>query len=73
MAVHTPHLQSREPVRGGALLPIFTVALLVAILPIVLVGVHPTVVTLVAALGTIIAFAIGLIALVGRMIGPDQH
>ena len=69
----TSHLDPTDTEQGGALLPIFTVALLVAIVPIILVGLAPSVGTLALALGTIIAFTGGIIALLGRLIGPEEH
>lgn len=72
MAVHTAPRHTPDST-GDSLLPTFAVALVVAILPIVAVGVVGTTLTLVAALGTIIAFTAGIAWLLSRMIGPEEH
>ncbi len=62
-----------EAPSGGALLPIFTIAFLLAMIPIVAVVASSSVLALVIALAVIIAFTGGLIVLLGRMIGPEEH
>ena len=56
-----------------ALLPIFALAVVVATVAISAVVAAPTTFTLILALSTVIGFAAGLVALLGRLIGPDQH
>lgn len=56
-----------------ALLPIFALAVVVATVAISAVVAAPTTFTLILALFTVIGFAAGLVALLGRLIGPDQH
>jgi VIT1/CCC1 family predicted Fe2+/Mn2+ transporter len=70
----TSHLDPRgDSTSGGALLPIFTTAFLLAMIPIVVVVASDSVLAVVVALTVIVAFTGGLIALLGRMIGPDEH
>ena len=73
MAAHSESRNARRPVDGGVLLPIFTLALCVAILPIVAVGVVASTFTLVLALAVLIAFTAGIVALVVGMLGPDDR
>jgi hypothetical protein len=56
-----------------ALLPIFALAVVVATVAISAVVASPTTFTLVLALSTVIGFAAGLVALLSRLIGPEQH
>ncbi len=70
----TSHLDpTGEGPSGGALLPIFTAAFLLAMIPIVIVVASGSVLAVVIALAVIVAFTGGLIVLLGRMIGPDEH
>jgi uncharacterized membrane protein len=72
MAVHSTPNQTPDSI-GDRLLTTFAVALVIAIVPIVAVGLLETTVALVAALGTIVAFTAGIVWLLGRMIGPEDH
>ncbi len=72
MAVHTAPRHTPDPT-GDRLLSTFAVALVVAMGPIVAVGLVGTTLALVAALGTIVAFTAGIAWLLGRMIGPEEH
>jgi hypothetical protein len=56
-----------------ALLPIFALAVVIATVAICAVVVAPGTFTLVLALSTVIGFAAGLVVLLGRLIGPEQH
>jgi hypothetical protein len=58
---------------GAGLLPLFSLAVVVATVVISLVVVLPTMVTMVVALATVIGFAAGLVVMLGRLIGPDEH
>ena len=72
MAAHTePH--TVEPPAGAGLLPIFSIAVVVATAVIALVIALPTTVTMVVALSTVIVFAAGLVVLLGRLIGPEER
>jgi hypothetical protein len=55
-----------------SLLPVFTVATLLAIVPIALVGVVGSWAMVAVAVAMVVAFAAGLVALLGRMI-EDGH
>jgi hypothetical protein len=54
------------------LMPIFGIATIIATVAICLVIAFPSVVTLVVALATVIGFATGIVALLGRVIGPED-
>jgi hypothetical protein len=56
-----------------ALLPIFALAVVVATVAISAVVAAPSTFTLILALLTVIGFAAGLVVLLGRLIGPEQH
>jgi hypothetical protein len=56
-----------------ALLPIFALAVVVATVAISAVVAAPGTFTLILALSTVVGFAAGLVALLGRLIGPEQH
>ena len=56
-----------------ALLPIFALAVVIATVAISAVVAAPGTFTLVLALSTVIGFAAGLVVLLGRLIGPEQH
>lgn len=62
-----------ESQSGAGLLPLFSLAVVVATVVIALVVVEPTMVTMVVALASVIGFAAGLVVLLGRLIGPDEH
>jgi hypothetical protein len=62
--------QSDTPT-GTVLMPIFGVATIIGIVVICLMIAYPSTVTAIAALGTVIGFAAGLTAIVGRLIGPE--
>ena len=72
MAAHTDH-DMPEPATGAALLPIFEIATVIAIGAICVVVAAPSVVATVVALATVIGFGAGIVALLGRLIGPDEH
>ena len=72
MSAHADH-QTPEPTAGAALLPIFAIAVVVATIAISVVVAAPSNAALIVALSTVIAFAAGIVALLGRLIGPDEH
>jgi hypothetical protein len=71
MAAHTDH--TPEPSTGAALLPIFAVAVVVATIAICVVVAAPSTVALIVALGSVIGFGAGIVALLSRLIGPEDH
>ena len=71
MAAHTEH--TREPSSGAGLLPIFAIAVVVATIAICAVVVAPSTITLIVALGSVIGFGAGIVALLSRLIGPEEH
>ena len=64
--------QHENPV-GTLLMPIFGLATIIGIVVICLMLAYPSTVTAVAALATVIGFAAALTALLGRLIGPEDH
>jgi hypothetical protein len=72
MAAHT-ELPTSEPTTGAGLLPIFAIAVVVATVAICAVVAAPGTVTLVVALGSVIGLGAGIVALLSRLIGPDEH
>jgi len=58
---------------GTLLMPIFGLATIIGIVVICLMLAFPSTLTLIAALATVIAFASGLVTLLGRLIGPEDH
>ena len=72
MAAHVDPPHATEPV-GAALLPIFALATVIATIVIAAVVAYPSTAALIGALATVIGFAAGLVALLGRLIGPDEH
>jgi predicted exporter len=72
MAAHVDH-QDAEPTAGAALLPIFAIAVVVATIAICFVIAAPSTVALIVALGSVIGFGAGIVALLSRLIGPDEH
>jgi hypothetical protein len=73
MAAHASEPQTPESSTGAGLLPIFALAVVVAMVAISVVVVEPSTVTMIIALATVIGFAVGLVALLGRLIGPEDH
>ena len=73
MAAHAPEQPMHEQDRGAGLLPLFALAVVVATVAICAVVAAPSMVTVIVALATVIGFAAGLAALLGRLIGPEQH
>jgi hypothetical protein len=73
MAAHIDNHDTPEPAAGAALLPIFAVATVIAIGAICVVFAAPSVVATVVALATVIGFGAGIVALLGRLIGPDER
>lgn len=74
MAAHAPiHDDRPESALGAVLLPIFAVALIPAVVVISLVIALPGMVTLIAAMATVIAFTAGIVAILGRLIRPEEH
>ena len=60
-----------KPAPEFPLLAIFAALIVVAIVPIALVIAMPSMVTLIAALGTVIAFAVAITWMLARIIGPE--
>ena len=73
MAAHVTDHDAPEPAAGAALLPIFAIATVIAIGTICVVVAAPSVVATVVALATVIGFGAGIVALLGRLIGPYEH
>lgn len=72
MAAHVDP-QAHEPTTGAALLPIFALAVVVATIAICAVVAAPSTAALVIALGTVIGFGAGIVALLSHLIGPDER
>ena len=72
MAAHVDHHEP-EHTAGAALLPIFAIAVVVATIAISVVVAAPSTVALIVALSSVIGFAAGIVALLNRLIGPDEH
>ena len=72
MAAHADEHTS-EPTTGAGLLPVFALAVVVATIAICAVVAAPSTVTLVVALAAVIGFGAGIVALLGRLIGPEEH
>ena len=67
-------MNDREPApAGAALLPIFGFATIIGIVAICVLLAFPSVATVAIALVTVIAFAAVLVAVLGRLIGPEPH
>ena len=62
-----------EPATGAGLLPIFAIAVVVATIAICAVVAAPGTVTLIVALAAVIGFGAGIVALLSRLIGPEDH
>ena len=73
MTVHSTHHEMPEPTSGAALLPIFAVATVIAIVSICVVVAAPSTAATIVALTTVIGFASGITAVLGRLIGPEEH
>jgi hypothetical protein len=74
MAAHaTPEHTTPEPTAGVALLPTFALAIVAAVIAIGFVIASPSLVTLVIAMAAVLGFAVGIVVLLGRLIGPEQH
>ena len=69
-ALPAPH-SDPQPAPESPLLAVFAVLIIVAVFAISLMIAMPSMVTLIAALGTVIAFAIGVTWLLARIIGPE--
>ena len=69
---HTsPTTRSRHA--GAGLLPVFAIAVVVATIAISAVVAAPGTITLIVALACVIGFGAGIVALLSRLIGPEQH
>lgn len=73
MAAHATDQHAPEPTEGAALLPIFAIAIVVATIAICFVVAAPSTVAMLIALSTVIAFAAGIVVLLSRLIGPEDH
>jgi hypothetical protein len=73
MTAHATEHRAPEPTTGAAVLPIFAIATVIATIAICVVVAAPSIVALVVALTTTIAFATGLVFLLSRLIGPEDH
>ena len=73
MTVHSTHHEMPEPTTGAALLPIFAVATVIAIVAICVVVAAPSTAATIVALATVIGFAAGIAALLSHLIGPEEH
>ena len=73
MAAHAEPETTPEPTAGAALLPVFAIATVIAIVAICFAIAVPSMVATVVALATVIGFAAGIVVLLSRLIGPDEH
>jgi hypothetical protein len=73
MSVHSTHQEISDPTSGAALLPIFAIATVIAIIAICVVVAAPSVIAMIVALATVIGFAAGIAALLSHLIGPEAH
>ena len=64
--------QHESPI-GTLLMPIFGIATIIGIVVICLMLAYPSTLTAGAALATVIGFAAALVALLGRLIGSEDH
>ena len=69
MAAHT----DQTPESGAALLPIFALAVVVAMIAISIVVAAPSTLAVIVALAAVIGFGAGIVALLSRLIGPADH
>ena len=72
MAAHTEQ-RTPEPTAGAALLPIFAIAVIVATIAICFVVAAPSTAALIVALAAVIGFGTAIVALLSRLIGPEDH
>jgi hypothetical protein len=72
MAAHADH-HSPESIAGAGLLPVFAIAVVIATIAICVVIAAPSTVALIVALGSVIGFGAGIVALLSRLIGPEEH
>jgi hypothetical protein len=72
MAAHTEQ-HAPESTSGAALLPIFAIAVIVATIAICFVVAAPSTVAVIVALASVIGFGAGIVALLSRLIGPEDH
>jgi hypothetical protein len=72
MAAHPAPTHEPAPAPEVPLLAIFAGLIVVAVVPIGLVIAAPSMLTLIVALGTVIAFAILVTWMLARMIGPES-
>jgi hypothetical protein len=72
MAAHVDH-PAPKPTAGSALLPVFALAVVIATVAIGFVIAAPSTVTLVIALASVIGFAALIVAVLSRLIGPEEH
>jgi hypothetical protein len=71
MAAHPAPAPESQNTAESPLLAVFALLIVVAIVPIGLVIAMPSMVTLIAALGTVIAFAVVVTWMLARIIGPE--
>jgi len=71
--VHIDEYETTEPVAGALLLPIFAIAVVIATVAICVVVAAPSWIAMIVALATVIGFAGVIVALLGRVIGPDEY
>jgi len=71
MAAHMPPTPEPATASESPLLAVFAALIVIAIIPIGLVIAAPSTVTLVAALATVIVFAIAVTWMLARIIGPE--
>ena len=72
MTTH-PYDHASESNAGAGLLPVFAIAVVVATIAISAVVAAPSTITLIVALASVIGFGAGIVALLSRLIGPDEH
>ena len=72
MAAHVDE-HSSESATGAGLMPSFAIAVVVATIAICAVIAAPGTATLIVALTSVMGFGAGIVALLGRLIGPDEH
>jgi hypothetical protein len=72
MAAHVDEYTS-EPATGAGLLPIFAIAVVAATVAICAVVAVPGTITLIVAMAAVIGFGTGIVALLSRLIGPEDH
>jgi hypothetical protein len=76
MAAHThapaPDDAPESPI-GAVLLPLFALATIIGVVVIAVVIAFPGTITLLAALATVVGGAAGIVWLLDRVIGPEEH